>query len=314
MKIDKYIIGVISFCIASAIFSSCQKSAAVEDNTVLISTIEMPAPVSTPDTSIPEGWVIFPKPKENSKEARCGNYSRKEWKVEIENGRIKISPDDWKRAREAELGKLPAKVREIIESSKDIRNVGNGTAGYHVEPFEKGWLVGTDAGEWGGRLSWVNEDGSEIKELMNENIRGIARIDSEVLVLGGLAHLTMDEGKIWKLGTDEKGAIKAALLKDLGSQPQGFVVKDKDLLVALNNKFLRVSLSGDTKIFNETGFNSFYPNSMAIDQSGVVYVGARHFVVRFVPIGDSYREEWLAPQDCQKFSIDEKELECICRG
>jgi hypothetical protein len=127
MNINKYIAGVISLCIASAMFSSCQKNAVVEDNAVLVSTAGMPTPAlnaTAPDTAIPEGWALFPKPKENSMEARCGNYSRSEWKVETENGRIKISPDDWKRAREAELGKLPVKIREIIESNKDIRNAG----------------------------------------------------------------------------------------------------------------------------------------------------------------------------------------------
>lgn len=124
----------------------------------------------------------------------------------------------------------------------------------------------------------------------------------------------MDEGKIWKLGKDEKGEIKATLLKDLGSQPQGFVVKDKDLLVALNNKFLRISLSGDITVLNETSFSSFYPNSMTLDSSGVVYVGARHFVVRFLPDKDGYKEEWLVPKNCQKFFVKEKELDCVCQN
>jgi hypothetical protein len=295
MKMTRDFSYAILLCIPTIALSSCQQTAAVPDDAVLVNTTLMPPPASpAPDTSVPEGWVLFPKPKDNSKESLCANYSRGEWRVETENGRIKISPN--KRGDKDELAKLPGNVREYVEKN---RTVGNGTGQIHVEPYENGWLVGSDAGEWGGILTWYGDDASQKKELIKDNVRGIARIGNEVLVLSGLAHLSDDNGKIWKLGKDEKGEIKATLLKELGSQPQGFVVKDKDLLVALNNKFLRISLSGETKIFNETSFSSFYPNSMVMDSSGVVYVGARHFVARFVPDKEGYKEEWLVPQSCQ---------------
>jgi hypothetical protein len=309
MKTHKYFPYAILLCITAIAFSSCQQSAVVPDDAVLVNAAGMPTPVSpAPDTSVPEGWAFFPKPRDNSKESLCANYSRNEWRVETENGRIKISPN--KRGDKDELAKLPENVREFVEKNM---TVGNGTGQIHVEPYENGWLVGSDAGEWGGTLMWYGDDASQKKELIKDNVRGIARVGSEVLVLSGLAHLSEDNGKVWKLGKDEKGEIKASLLKELGSQPQGFVVKDKDLLVALNNKFLRVSLSGETKVFNETSFSYFYPNSMAMDSSGVVYVGARHFIARFVPVADSYKEEWLVPQNCQKFSVNEKEMDCVCQ-
>jgi hypothetical protein len=305
MKTYKYFSYAILLCISCIAFSACQQ---VPDDAVLVNAIGMPTPAPpAPDTSVPEGWVLFPKPRDNSKESQCANYSRSEWRVETENGRIKISLN--KREDHDELAKLPANIREQVESQ---HNIGIKTTLY-VEPYENGWLVGTDSGEWGGALTWYSDNPGEKKELIKDNVRRIAPVGNEVLVLSGLAHLSDDNGKVWKLGKGEKGGIKATLLKELGSQSQGFVVKDKDLLVALNNKFLRVSLSGETKDFNQTSFTYFYPNSMAMDPSGVVYVGARHFVARFVPKADGYDEQWLVPQSCQKFTVNEKEMDCVCQ-
>lgn len=168
MKIFRYFACAI-LLFAGLLFSSCMKS-----ETALLSAVEIPqtTPVPTPDVSIPEGWALFPKPKQNSKEAQCANYSMKEWGVEIEKGQIKISPSDPARARNRETEKLPAKLREYIGSAK---NIGNGKGELHIEPFENGWLIGSDAGEWGGKLTWFNEDGSRQKELINDNIRGLPK-------------------------------------------------------------------------------------------------------------------------------------------
>jgi hypothetical protein len=307
MKISQYFL----YLVIGLSLSSCLTGEPVQDELVApppVNEMSQTTPLPTPDRSLPDGWALSRKPKEDSLEAQCGNYSRKEWKVETENGQVKISPAPHG-GKVDEIAKVPAKIREFVEKH---RAPGNGTGQLHIEPYENGWLVGSDSGEWGGTLVWYSDNADRKKELIEENIRGIAKLENETLILSGMAHLSIDEGKIWKLVRDASGEFKALLLKDLGSQPQGFVVKDNYLLVALNNKFVRVSLSGEVTILNQTSLTSFYPNSMAITSSGVVYVGARHFVVRFVPAKDGYKEEWLVPQNCQKFFV--KEMDCVCGG
>jgi hypothetical protein len=38
-----------------------------------------------------------------------------------------------------------------------------------------------------------------------------------------------------------------------------------------------------------------YPNAVAVDATGTVYVGMRGVVARLAPQADGYREEWLFP-------------------
>lgn len=261
------------------------------------------------DFSIPEGWILFPKPKENSREMQCANYSQTEWKVAAENGNLKISKytDD----KDEQFKKLPLELRNIVLKN---RNIGKGLGGYlHVEPFDNGWLIGSDAGEWGGKLFWFNEDETRKTEILQDNIRGLATIDGATFVLSGMAHESIDEGKIYKLTKDEKGNLKTQLVSDLKTQPQTFAVEnDKSILITLNDKIIRLKSSGETEHLSQTNFSSLFPNSMAIDSSNIIYVGMRLFVVRFAPQENGYKEEWLVTQNCRKFS--EKNFDCVCQN
>ena len=263
-----------------------------------------------PDFSVPNGWVLFPKPKADSREMHCANWSvNNEWKVASESGKLTVSKYVYK--DDEQFWKLPASLKEHILKN---RNIGKGLGGYlHIESYENGWLVGSDAGEWGGKLFWFSEDASQKTELLNDNVRGIARVGNNVVILSGLAHLGTDEGKIYRLVHGENGSLKTQLIIDLKTQPQGFLVdNDKRILVTLNNKILQLNPLGETEVLKETNFESLYPNSMAITSSGVVYVGMRLFIVRFVPGENGFTEEWLVPQNCQKFV--EKEMSCVCQS
>jgi hypothetical protein len=264
-----------------------------------------PAPTPTPDLSIPDGWVLFPAPNAESAARTCANGAiEKERKVALGGAQINISRYLY-RSNE-QLAKLPPELRTPVAKEKLLK-------GYmHVEAFENGWLVGSDAGEWGGKLFWLNADGTRKTELLNDNIRGIVKLGKEVFILSGMAHMGTDEGKIYRLKPAEKDAPQIQLTADLKTQPQSFAVEsDESFLLATNTKILRVAASGEITTLKETNFLSLYPNSMAVTPAGVVYVGMRLFVVRFVPQEKGYAEEWLVAADCQKFV--EKDFDCVCR-
>lgn len=69
-----------------------------------------------------------------------------------------------------------------------------------------GWLVGSDEGEWGGELVFIDA-GKRMKVIASQNIQGIHRLGSRVVVLSGLAHLSsrgaayelVRHGKDWRL-------------------------------------------------------------------------------------------------------------------
>lgn len=308
MKIAQ-IIGSFFLAGGCLILNGCSESpaTAIKPGSEVSRDAQPATPTPKLDFSIPEGWVLFPAPKPQSRERTCANSAiEAERKVALDsNGQVKISRYVYE-ARE-QFVKLPPTLREIVAKEKTSR-------GYlHVESFGNGWLVGADAGEWGGNLLWLNRDASQKTELLRANVRGIVKVGKDVFILTGLAHLSIDEGKIYKLTADEKGTPKAQLTADLKTQPQAFAVEtDDSFLVALNDKILRVTSSGEIKTLKETNFQSLYPNSMTVTAAGVIYVGMRLFVVRFVPAESGYTEEWLVRQDCRKFV--EKGFDCVCQN
>lgn len=293
--------------VCSFVFISCvKKDATGNENLPASSQANTTPSLHKIDISVPEGWIIFSKPNAESREIQCANAAVKnERKVEIENGKIKILKYVYD--EDEQLSKLPEKLKELISKNRKTDRLG----GYiHAEPYENGWLIGSDAGEWGGKLFWFKENESQKVELLDDNVRGIIKDGGVFFILSGQAHMVIDEGKIYRLVKDEK--LKLQLFSDLKTQPQTFAIENNSFLVALNDKIIRVKTSGEVETIKKTNFNTLYPNSMAITSSGIIYVGMRLFVVRFVPFENSYKEEWLVPQDCQNFAA--QDFDCVCQS
>ena len=72
--------------------------------------------------------------------------------------------------------------------------------------LDNGWLVGSDDGEWGGELMFI-DDAKHAQVIAIQNIQGMHRLGSRVVVLSGLAHMSnygaayelVRRGKGWQL-------------------------------------------------------------------------------------------------------------------
>lgn len=184
----------------------------------------------------------------------------------------------------------------------------------HVEKVENGWLIGFDAGEWGGTLWWFSEDGKTRKKLADENVVGLVKVSTKhILVLTGLAHLGMDYGKVLYVMQDEGGGWKAETLVDLGAAPRTFAVESPESVLVITTKDLvRVKAAGTAENLFQTRYRFLYPNSMTLSKDGTIHVGMRHFVTRLTPIGMGYKEDWFVPKNCQRFEL--RNHECVCLG
>ncbi len=172
--------------------------------------------------------------------------------------------------------------------------------------------MGLDAGEWGGRLTWFSSDGKQKIVILHDNIQGIAKVGSEVLILRGLAHLGSNEGEVSKLVKDENGNLQIQSLVELEFAPISFVVESNDsILISLVKKIVRVKTSGEIETWREIPFNGLTV-SMARTNSGVVYSGMWLFVVRFIATPNGIQEQWLIPQECRKFTL--KNDNCLCQN
>ena len=62
----------------------------------------------------------------------------------------------------------------------------------------KGWLIGTNAGEWGGGLYFFPDAGPPVT-LIEGNVVALFRHGQRIYAVTGLAHLILDDGDLWEL-------------------------------------------------------------------------------------------------------------------
>jgi|RhiMethySRZTD1v2_1073278.scaffolds.fasta_scaffold21150_3 hypothetical protein len=248
----------------------------------------------------PPGWVQYPAPAADSSALRCANFSQREWKVSLKNDEVKISPFSEGHTEES----LPFKIQP--------KNAAGGLAGdRHVKRVSDGWLVGFDAGEFGGALWWFSIDGLKRKKLADENVVGFADSSLGVLVLVGLAHMGSDRGRVLQVKEGDEGQRQVSVLADLKGAPRAFAKEaSNSMLVLTTNRFVRVLTTGKVEELLSTNYGSLYPNSMTLSKTGMIHIGMRHFITRLTPINGSYKEEWFVPVDCQRFRM--REYDCLC--
>jgi hypothetical protein len=249
-------------------------------------------------SQMPDGWLAFRTPTEP--ELQCGNYSQREWKVTLDAQRLNIRLD----TRRDHQDLLPS----AIKSKRVAVRAGEER---HVIRVSDGWLIGINLGEFGGGLWWFDSGGKRSKKLSNDNVVGFASTSNGVLVLAGLAHLSLDEGKVLRVTEGANGNRKVEPLVDLGSAPDTFAMESTGAMLVLTRAGLvRVNTTGKTEQLMKTNYQLLYPNSMTLSGSGVISIGMRHFVTRLTPTGSTYQEEWFVPVDCPTFAV--RDLDCVC--
>jgi hypothetical protein len=250
--------------------------------------------------TLPGGWLVHSTPTENSSEIACANHSNLEWLVSTsQTGTVEIAarPKPY-RAKSSTL-ELPSGVKR----DKDMLGVESKVK------TGNGWLLGFDAGEFGGGL-WFANDSGKTRKLSNENVRGFVETSAGVLVFVGLAHMGMDSGKVL-IVTEHDSDVGIQTSAKLDGAPQAVTRVSSDVaLVVTTHGISQVSSTGEIKTLLHQTFGLLYPNSVVSLPHGTVYTGMRLFVVRLVKQSGGYAEQWLVPEKCKRFSV--RGLDCVC--
>jgi hypothetical protein len=126
---------------------------------------------------------------------------------------------------------------------------GPADANVCVFPLEDGsWLVGFDAGEFGGGLYWYNEDGSQHYKISEGPypypIYRFFQIGETIYALEGMAHMDTDEGallRIFRLSSRETWQVET--VKKLFSCPvTAHIGKDNDVFIALYKAIVKIKM------------------------------------------------------------------------
>lgn len=259
---------------------------------------------------IPPGWYAYPSDKlENPDESskQCFNISRNDWQVRGEGSEVRFE----KRSRQ---------TNAIVPSLPPLLNHENGMPGRTVSDglrtaihYREGWLLAYDGGEWGGGLWLTNDDGSQTKRILDSNVRAVVPVDTGILVLSGLAHMTMDYGNAF-IFSNPNGldiALQHAMRLD-GMPSAPAKAPDGSVFFVTTYGLYKITNIGELQWLTYFPKWTRYqnPDSMAIALDGTIFIGMRMFVMKIRPDA-GYGVEWLLPNECQKF--ERQQFDCACK-
>ncbi|MGY1459785.1 MULTISPECIES: HEAT repeat domain-containing protein [unclassified Luteimonas] len=133
-----------------------------------------------------------------------------------------------------------ADEEEQKEAGADIIKVHQGNLMERREPIEQtphvalrvddGWLVGGSRGEWGGELMFVGDDG-RFQEVLGDNVQDIHRLGDRIVATTGLAHLSLNGGRVVELERRPDGQWRADTWRVLPGAPSASVMTPEGLFV-----------------------------------------------------------------------------------
>lgn len=119
-----------------------------------------------------------------------------------------------------------------------------------------GWLAGSDRGEWGGELNYIDDKGLK-QQVLNTNVEDVHALGSHIVAVTGLAHLTMNQGMIYQVSRRADGTWTANPWRALPGAPHSsWLVESGELLVNVDeggsilvsaNGSMRLAPCADTK-------------------------------------------------------------------
>lgn len=94
-----------------------------------------------------------------------------------------------------------------------------------------GWLLGANRGEWGGELVYAADDGRK-QRVLDGNIEDIYNLGGQVIALGGVAHMIINEGAVHRLRLSAAGEWSAEPWLQLPGAPESsWPVETGEILV-----------------------------------------------------------------------------------
>jgi hypothetical protein len=127
----------------------------------------------------------------------------------------------------------------------DAHAQANEKPDYSLEAFG-GHLLGTDHGEWVGRLVFQGPRGNHVV-LLNKNVHGIVENSAGIFVFTGLAHMSLDDGEIFTVLRNRNGEITVSSLGYLPGAPSRVRQRQSG---GATSFLVYTGFSGDRRVFD----------------------------------------------------------------
>jgi hypothetical protein len=193
-------------------------------------------------------FVKTDSPIYQSKKWHHLNFSRAEFEVNIQNGKLKAHKHHDKPKTEFKIN--------------------------------TGLLIGLDYGEFGGELAFVPIN--KIKKtfgIKSGNVKFIFSVRDTIYFIEGLAHLFTHIGSLYRLDTIGDKFTYTKIL-DFEDAPEAFAIYNNKILMVTSSGFYVIQDKGNQILFSNTFWNGLYPNSIAVADEKNVYIGMRGGIVK----------------------------------
>ena len=160
-----------------------------------------------------------------------------------------------------------------------------------------GKLVGEDRGEYGGGLTLAGPNGAPVRQLLTENVVQLLPVKSGVLVVTGLLHLGVDRGALWLFYKDQREQWSINKIAELDGHPSA-IYNNRSTVIVTGHGVTLVNQESAAKEIASLPFAQTYPNSVAEDARGQIYIGMNAFVVQLIPTKTGYADEWFTKPHC----------------
>jgi len=240
-------------------------------------------------------WVAVGRPSE--KLLSCANRSNREWRVFVDYGEVRIEPA-------SEQGRVSEPVVPFELPPMKV-------PGQHdVLALPGGFVVGTNAGEWGGELWWLNSDGHTRIKLGDANVDALVDLGhGGFMALEGIAHLGLDWGRARWFGRSDTDDWRFQGETGLDGMVLEVAIASNATYIVTTKSLTRIAKDHSARVIRELPIERPWPNSLLIAPNGDFWIGMRHFVLHIT--GDGKRETWLVPRGC-KHAI-ERDDACVCQ-
>lgn len=250
----------------------------------------------------PDGWFVYPlqDPSHLDRQVRdCFSYSRNTWQIFLEQGAVEIAKSSRGVVEQPQMPPLLKIAPRAMLGHKTFVK------------FPDSWLLGFNFGEFGGGL-WISSlDGRETRQVWDQDIRSIIPVRDNILVLSGLAHMSLDSGDALVLSQPHGLEVDVERRVHLDGAPTAYTMDvDGSVLILTTRSLSRITEAWQLeRLLVLPDFVRFqYANSMIRESDGTIYIGMRMLVLRLLP--PDYIEEWLLPDECRKFYL--RGTDCAC--
>lgn len=178
-----------------------------------------------------------------------------------------------------------------------------------------GALIGTNNGEWGGRLTFVDSVTGSHTSILEGNPVALFPSTSGVVLVEGLGHLTLRIGHVIRLRRRPNGRWAVQDTTDIHTAPSAATsVANDTIIVATTDGVVAVSPAthGIIRLFRDDEWYQMYATSVARRADGVIFVGMRRAIAVLTPSTAGYSESWLVPAQCRTL-VKQAGYECACQ-